>query len=117
MTADALVKALLDESSDVDPRVTVLLNRAVLQIYNHSSILAFLIDSGIHVRANGEHVLQFVFEKMPQDVLGLVEQAVGASHFKESEWSEFVLDGKAVTALELTVDLDALPTDRRDYAY
>ena len=118
MTSAALAKLLIERvNPKVDPRVATLLNRALLAIHTQQSLTAFLRDSGIVVRPDGTHVVQLVFNRLPQEVIPSVERLLSASAYDSFRWSQFLLNGQAVMGLELEMDPANLPSGLIDYAF
>lgn len=117
MTAKRLTQLLVEETGRVDPRIRVLLNRALLQIHNAPSLEAFLVDATVVGRADGSAVLQFDFLRLPREVISEVERLLSARAFRKKRWSRFIRDGQAHLGLELLAHPDDLPDDAYAYAY
>ena len=116
MTSARIAQLLIEKASNVDPRVGTEMNRALLRIYTQPSLNAFLGDSGIVVKEDGTQALQFVFYRLPQEVISQVERLLCVDAFKSYHWSQFILNGQAVMGLEIVVDTDDLPDGLLDYA-
>lgn len=117
MTSAEVARLLIErQHGKVDPRVPVLFNRALLRIHSQPSLTSFLRDAGLVVREDGTHAMQFLFNRLPSEVVPSVERLLCASDFK-SRWSQFALNGQAIMALELDVDFDELPDKYIDYAF
>lgn len=118
MTSAEVARLLIErQHGKVDPRVPVLFNRALLRIHSQPSLTSFLRDAGLVVREDGTHALQFLFNRLPSEVVPSVERLLCASDFAKSRWTQFALNGQAIMALELDVDLDDLPSGYIDYAF
>lgn len=118
MTAAELVTLLVErEAPRVDARVAVLLNRSLLRIYSQPSLTSFLRDAGIVVDDDGVHRLQFLFNRLPEEVIPAVERLLCASDFKKHAWKQFILNGQAIIGLEIYADPDDLPDGTIDYAF
>lgn len=117
MTAQRLAQFLIEDAPKTDPKVRVLLNRALLQIHNSPSLEAFLADAAVVTNDDGSATLQLDFLRLPEEVMPQVERLLGAYAFRASGWKRYIKNGQAHVGLELSIRPEDIPGDRYSYAY
>lgn len=121
MTAAEIACLLIEqEGLKVDPKVTVLINRILLQIGSEPALQTHLIRPNVVDVGNGTVQLEFEFTALPEQVIPQVEMLIGADaeEFRDSKkWSAYVKDGHNCYTLSLRVNPKDLPGNARTVAF
>ena len=107
-----------DGKPNIDKKIAVFLNRAILRIFSVPALMSYLKDVVLFQddqAANGQCKIQFVFHRLPEEAHPQVIKLIAAPH--DPTFTRFVDKGQARTGIELEVEPDDFGGETFDYSF
>jgi hypothetical protein len=120
VTEKRLAKILVEgpESSNLNKKVQVFLNRLLLRIFSVPALMNFLVDvRPIPDEEAGEGAvkIQLDFMRLPEEIRPELERLVAAPD--SARFLKYVKDGEARTGVEISISPKDLEGSAYDYAF
>lgn len=107
-----------DEAPNIDKKIAVYLNRAILRIFSVPSLMTFLKDVVLFPDTqskDGQCRIQFVFHRLPEEAHPMLVKLLASP--QDPKFTRFVDKGQARTGLELEVSPEDFGGEEYDYAF
>ncbi len=104
-----------EEMPEIDKKIGVFLNRAILRIFSVPSMMQYLKDVVLFAAEGDVCKIQFVFHRLPEEAVPQLTKLLAAP--RDPKYTRFIDKGQARTGVELDVQPDDFGGEEYEYAF